>query len=219
MNLEYLVKISKPMLEGAGTTVSLFLIAIALSVPLGFLFTLMSRSRIKVIAGFAHTYIYIMRGTPLTLQLLFFCFGLPMLPVIGEFLVMDRFVAACLGFVLNYAAYFAEIFRGGLLSIDKGQHEASQVLGLSRWQTTVKVIMPQMFRVALPAVANESISLVKDTALLYAVAVPELLHYTLTAVNRDFNLTPFIVAGAIYLLMTLVLTLFFKFLEKKFKYE
>lgn len=107
MNLEYLVKISKPMLEGAGTTVSLFLIAIALSVPLGFLFTLMSRSRIKVIAGFAHTYIYIMRGTPLTLQLLFFCFGLPMLPVIGEFLVMDRFVAACLGFVLNYAAYFA----------------------------------------------------------------------------------------------------------------
>lgn len=93
------------------------------------------------------------------------------------------------------------------------------MLGLSRWQTTVKVIMPQMFRVALPAVANESISLVKDTALLYAVAVPELLHYTLTAVNRDFNLTPFIVAGAIYLLMTLVLTLFFKFLEKKFKYE
>ncbi|MBJ6362431.1 amino acid ABC transporter permease [Paenibacillus sp. GCM10012307] len=219
MSVEYLVKISKPMLEGAGTTISLFLIAIALSVPLGFLFTLMSRSRFKLVAGFAHTYIYIMRGTPLTLQLLFFCFGLPMLPVIGEFLVMDRFVAACLGFVLNYAAYFAEIFRGGLLSIDKGQHEAAQVLGLSRWQATVKVIMPQMFRVALPSVANESITLVKDTALLYAVAVPELLHYTLTAVNRDFNLTPFVVAGVIYLMMTLALTLFFKFLEKKFKYE
>jgi polar amino acid transport system permease protein len=219
MNVEYLVKISKPMLEGAGTTISMFLIAIALSVPLGFLFTLMAKSRVKAVAWFAHSYIYVMRGTPLLLQLLFICFALPMLPGVGEYLVFDRFVAACIGFVLNYAAYFAEIFRGGLLSIDKGQHEAAQVLGLSRWQTTTKVIMPQMFRVALPSVANESITLIKDTALLYAVAVPELLHFAHTAVNRDATMLPFIVAGMIYLFMTLVLTLFFKFLEKKFKYD
>ncbi len=107
----------------------------------------------------------------LLLQLLFIVFGLPLIPVIGEYLVLDRFVAACLGFILNYAAYFAEIFRGGLLAIDKGQYEASQVLGLNRWQTMTRVILPQMFRVALPAVANESVTLVKDTALLYAVAV------------------------------------------------
>ncbi|WP_245237325.1 amino acid ABC transporter permease, partial [Paenibacillus ihuae] len=112
-----------------------------------------------------------------------------------------------------------EIFRGGLLSIDKGQHEAAKVLGLSKWQTLRKVILAQMFRVALPAVANESITLVKDTALLYAVAVPELLNYAKTAVNRDFTVTPFVVAGVIYLLMTLVLTLFFKALEKRFKFE
>lgn len=219
MSSDYLLRIIKPMLEGAQTTIVLFLIAIILSIPLGFAVTLMAKSRFRVIAWIAHTYVYVMRGTPLLLQLLFFCFGLPMLPVIGEYLVMDRFVAAVLAFVLNYAAYFAEIFRGGLLSIDKGQHEAAQVLGLTKRQTMLKVIMPQMIRIALPATANESITLVKDTALLYAVAVPELLHFAQTAVNRDFTIVPFVVAGVIYLLLTLVLTLFFKALEKRFTFE
>lgn len=219
MSLDYILNIAGPMLEGARTTMILFLIVIVLSIPLGFVVTLMAKSAIKPLAWIAHSYIYVMRGTPLLLQLLFFCFGLPQIPVIGEYLVMDRFTAACLGFVLNYGAYFAEIFRGGLLSIDKGQYEAAKVLGLGKWQTLRKVILAQMFRVALPAVANESITLVKDTALLYAVAVPELLNYAKTAVNRDFTVTPFIVAGVIYLLMTLVLTLFFKVLEKRFKFE
>ncbi len=219
MGIDYLIQITKPMLEGAQTTVLLFLFAIIISLPLGFCLTLMVQSRFKPIAYIAHTYIYVMRGTPLLLQLLFIVFGLPVIPVIGEYLVFDRFFAACLGFILNYAAYFAEIFRGGLLAVDKGQYEASRVLGLSKWQTTRKVILPQMFRVALPAVSNEAIVLVKDTALLYAVAVPELLHFAQTAVNRDFTIIPFFVAGVIYLLMTLVLTVFFKALEKKFKYE
>lgn len=219
MSVDYIISITKPMLEGAQMTVLLFLIAILVSIPLGFIITLMAGSGNKGLAGFANTYIYVMRGTPLLLQLLFICFGLPLLPVVGEYLVMDRFVAACVGFVLNYAAYFAEIFRGGLLAIDKGQYEAAQVLGFSKWQATTKIILPQMFRVALPAVANESITLVKDTALLYAVAVPELLHFAQTAVNRDFTIVPFFIAGVIYLLMTLLLTLFFKWLEKKFKFE
>lgn len=142
-----------------------------------------------------------------------------MLPVVGEYLVFDRFVAACFGFVLNYAAYFAEIFRGGLISIDKGQYEAAKVLGLTKWQTTTRIILPQMFRVALPAVANESITLIKDTALLYAVAVPELLHFAQTAVNREFTIVPYFIAGVIYLAMTLILTVFFKWLERRYKYE
>ncbi|WP_400162041.1 amino acid ABC transporter permease [Brevibacillus sp. TJ4] len=219
MSIDYLITITVPMLEGAQMTVLLFLIAIICSIPLGFLITLMAKSSNRGLAGFAHAYIYVMRGTPLLLQLLFICFGLPLLPFIGEYLVMDRFVAACVGFVLNYAAYFAEIFRGGLLAIDKGQYEAAQVLGFSKWQTTRKIILPQMFRVALPAVANESITLVKDTALLYAVAVPELLHFAQTAVNRDFTIVPFFIAGVIYLLMTLVLTMFFKWLEKRYRFE
>jgi polar amino acid transport system permease protein len=207
------------MLEGAQMTVLLFIIAIIASIPLGFLLTLAVKSSVKPLSLLAQGYIYIMRGTPLLLQLLLICFGLPMLPVVGEYLVLDRFVAACLGFVLNYAAYFAEIFRGGLLAIDKGQYEASQVLGLSKWQTTTRIILPQMFRVTLPAIANESVTLVKDTALLYAVAVPELLHYAQTAVNRDFTIVPFFVAGLIYLVMTLFLTFIFKGIERRYKFE
>lgn len=208
-----------PMLEGAKMTVLLFIIAILISIPLGFLLTLAVKSHIKAISWSAHTYIYVMRGTPLLLQLLLICFGLPMIPVIGEYLVLDRFVAACLGFTLNYAAYFAEIFRGGLLSIDKGQYEAAQVLGLNKFQTMTRIILPQMFRVALPALSNESVTLIKDTALLYAVAVPELLHFAQTAVNRDFTIVPYFVAGIIYLIMTLSLTVCFKWLERRYKYE
>ncbi|MFC5542360.1 MAG: amino acid ABC transporter permease [Bacilli bacterium] len=217
--VDYWNRIIWPMLEGAQMTVLLFFIAILISIPLGFLLTLAVRSRFKPLSWLAQLYITVMRGTPLLLQLLLICFGLPMIPVIGEYLVFDRFVAACIGFVLNYAAYFAEIFRGGLLSIDKGQYEAAKVLGLTKWQTTTRVILPQMFRVALPAVANESITLIKDTALLYAVAVPELLHFAQTAVNREFTIVPYFIAGLIYLAMTLVLTVFFKWLERRYKYE
>ncbi|WP_284646033.1 amino acid ABC transporter permease [Paenibacillus silviterrae] len=219
MSAEQLRNMLLPMLEGAQMTVLLFLIAIALSIPLGFLLTLAAKSSQRPIAWLAQGYIHVMRGTPLLLQLLFICFGLPLLPVIGKYLVLERFTAACLGFILNYAAYFAEIFRGGLLAIDKGQYEAAQVLGLSRSQTLRRIIVPQMFRVALPAVANESITLVKDTALLYAVAVPELLHYAQTVVNRDFTIVPFFVAGIIYLIMTLALTGLFKWLEIRFKFD
>lgn len=207
------------MLEGAQMTVLLFLIAIVASIPLGFLLTLAVKSSYRPISWLAQLYINVMRGTPLLLQLLFICFGLPMLPVIGEYMVLDRFVAACLGFILNYAAYFAEIFRGGLLGIDKGQYEASQVLGLNKWQTMTRIVLPQMFRIALPAVANETVTLIKDTALLYAVAVPELLHFAQTAVNRDFTIVPFFIAGIIYLVMTLVLTMIFKWIERRFKFE
>ncbi|MDN4492724.1 amino acid ABC transporter permease [Ureibacillus aquaedulcis] len=217
--VEYWNKIIWPMLEGAQMTVLLFFIAIIVSIPLGFLLTLAVKSSFKPLSWLAHGYITIMRGTPLLLQLLLICFGLPMLPIVGEYLVFDRFVAACIGFVLNYAAYFAEIFRGGLLAIDKGQYEAAQVLGLSKWQTTTRVILPQMFRVALPAVANESITLIKDTALLYAVAVPELLHFAQTAVNREFTIVPYFIAGVIYLIMTLILTIIFKQLERRYKFE
>mgnify|MGYP001439546621 FL=1 len=219
MELDYIISISKPILEGAKVTVLLFVIAIITSIPLGFIVTLMVRSRWKLLSLLAQVFIYLMRGTPLLLQLLFFVFGLPLLPIVGEYLVLDRFVAATLAFILNYTAYFAEIFRGGLLAIDKGQYEAAQVLGLNRFQTMVRIILPQMIRTVLPPVANESITLVKDTALLYAVAVPELLHYAQTAVNRDFTIIPFFIAAIIYLLMTLGLTLFFKFLEKRFNYE
>ncbi|MGG3854000.1 amino acid ABC transporter permease [Caldifermentibacillus hisashii] len=219
MSFDYINMVLKPMLDGTKVTLLLFLIVIIFSIPLGFLLTLAVRSRFKPLSLIVHAYIYVMRGTPLLLQLLFIVFGLPLLPVIGDYLVLDRFVAACLGFVLNYAAYFAEIFRGGLLAIDRGQYEAAQVLGFNKWQTMTRIILPQMFRVALPTVANESITLVKDTSLLYAVAVPELLHYAQTAVNRDFTIVPYFVAAVIYLVITLLLTIILKRIERKYQFE
>lgn len=219
MTFDYFITILKPMLEGAKMTILLFLIAIVISIPLGFLLTLAAKSSFKPLSWLAHIYVYVMRGTPLLLQLLIICFGLPMIPGIGEYLVLDRFVAACIGFILNYAAYFAEIFRGGLLAIDKGQYEAAKVLGFNKWQTTTRIIIPQMFRIALPSLANESVTLIKDTSLLYAVAVPELLHYAQTAVNRDFTIMPFFVAGVIYLIMTMILTIIFKWIERRFTFE
>src|SRR4051794_31027210 len=204
MSVDYIMTILKPMLEGAQTTILLFLIAIVVSIPLGFLLTLAVRSSIKPLSWLAQIYIYVMRGTPLLLQLLVITFGLPMIPVIGEYLILDRFVAASLGFVMNYAAYFAEIFRGGLLSIDKGQYEASKVLGLNKWQTMSKIIVPQMFRIALPSVANESVTLVKDTALLYAVAVPELLHFAQTALERGFSIFSFFFSGFVFFIINLL---------------
>ncbi len=219
MSFDYINLILRPMLEGAKVTVLLFFIVIVFSIPLGFILTLAVRSRFKPLSLLVRGYIYVMRGTPLLLQLLFIVFGLPLIPVIGDYLVLDRFFAACIGFVLNYAAYFAEIFRGGLLAIDRGQYEAAQVLGLNKFQTMTRIIIPQMFRVTLPTVTNEAVTLVKDTALLYAVAVPELLHYAQTAVNRDFTIVPFFFAGLIYLVITLIVTMFFRKLEQKYHYE
>ena len=219
LDLQYIWTLTQPLLLGAQTTILLFFIVIILAMPLGFVFTGMVRSRFRVLRWIGNAYITLMRGTPLLLQLFFIYFGLPILPVIGEYLKFGRFTAACIGFVLNYAAYFAEIYRGGLLAIDKGQYEACKVLGLSKVQTTMKVIIPQMIRVALPSIANESITLVKDTSLLYAVSVPEVLHYAKLAVSRDMTTIPFILAAIIYLVMVMLLTFFFKKVEKKFSFK
>ena len=206
------------LMEGVKMTVFMFLVVIVASLPLGFLVTLIARSRIAPLRWFAMGFIYVMRGTPLLLQLLFIYYGLPYLPVVGPLLTFDRLTAAVIGFVLNYAAYFAEIYRGGLMAVDRGQYEAAQVLGMNKFQTTFKVVLPQMFRVALPTITNESVTLVKDTSLLYAVSVPELLHFTKATVSSTADPTPFLVAAIIYLVMNTLLTLLFKRVEKKLEF-
>lgn len=216
--IESILTTTKPLLTGTTTTLELFALVIVISIPLGLGVTFLASGRNKVLRGIILVYVWIMRGTPLMLQLFFFCFGLPFLPVIGKYLVMDRFTAALLAFVFNYAAYFSEIFRGGLLSIDRGQYEAAQVLGFSKWQRTYHIILPQMFKVVLPSVANETITLVKDTALVTAIGVVELLHYAKTTVSRTADISSFIYAALIYLAITTVLTLVFKKLEKKYSF-
>lgn len=217
--MEFLINIITGVSKGVGYTISLFLITIVFSMPLGLLCTFMSNGKNPVLRAITRGYVFLMRGTPLMLQLFFFYFGLPNIPFIGQFLTMERFTAACVTFILNYAAYFCEIFRGGLLSIDKGQYEAASVLGLTKWQTTVRVVLPQMFKVVLPPVSNEAITLVKDTALVTAIGISDLLHITKSLVNgTGGNVTPFFVAAVFYLLVTFGLTKLFQYLEKKFMF-
>jgi polar amino acid transport system permease protein len=207
-----------PLSNGALVTLKLFFITLALSVPLGLALALARISRFKALALVVEAYIWLMRGTPLMLQLLFIYFALPFVPVIG--VRLPDFPSAVVAFALNYAAYFAEIFRAGIQSVDRGQYEGAKVLGLSYSQTMRRIVLPQMVRTILPPVSNETITLVKDTSLIYVLALNDLLRAARGIVQRDFTTTPFVVAAAFYLLMTLVLTWGFNRLEKRYaKYD
>ena len=156
-----------------------------------------------------------MRGTPLMLQLLFVYFALPMVGI-----MLPDIAAALLAFSLNYAAYFAEIFRAGIQAIPKGQYEAAQTLGMTPAQTMRRIILPQVIRIVLPPISNETINLVKDTSLIYILAMNDLLRVARTIVQREFDMTPFVIAAVFYLAMTFVLTWGFKKLEAYYgKYE
>ena len=219
MDLSYIVTTFLRVGAGLGTTLKLFFITILASLPLGFLITMMMRSGVAPLRWLSKSFVYLMRSTPLVLQLLFIYFGLPYLPYIGHwFSQMGRFTATIWGFVLNYAAYFAEIFRGGLLAVDKGQFEAAKVLGLTRRQTITRIVVPQMLRVAMPSISNETITLVKDTSLMFTLAVPEVLQFAKSAVSSTGKTFPFVVAGIIYLLMNLIITWALKLIEKRFDY-
>ena len=212
--MNYVIEIMGPLLEGTGVTLQVFIITFVLAVPLGLLLALLRVSRFAVVSALVNGYIWLMRGTPLMLQMLFIYFALPFVPVIG--IRLPDFTAAIVAFALNYAAYFAEIFRAGIQSIDRGQYEGARVLGLSNPQTMRRNVLPQVFKRILPPLSNETITLVKDTSLIYVLAMNDLLRAARGIVQRDFTTTPFIVAAAFYLVMTLVLTLAFQRLERKY---
>ncbi|MBC3937483.1 amino acid ABC transporter permease [Anaerotruncus massiliensis (ex Liu et al. 2021)] len=218
MSISEIATTTSAILQGLGTVLTLFFVVLVASLPLGFLMTLGTRSRVAPLRWIINAYIYVMRGTPLMLQLFFIYYGLPFVNDFFKTALHSAMVCALIGFSLNYAAYFAEIFRGGLLSIDRGQYEACQVLGLNKIQTTFHVILPQMIRVALPSITNESITLVKDTALVFAISITEILYYAKAAVTRTGNVFPYVIAFVIYLAMNTVLQLFFNWLEKKMAY-
>lgn len=218
MSISEVATTTSAILQGLGTVLTLFFVVLVASLPLGFLMTLGTRSRVAPLRWIINAYIYVMRGTPLMLQLFFIYYGLPFVNDFFKTALHSAMVCALIGFSLNYAAYFAEIFRGGLLSIDRGQYEACQVLGLNKVQTTFHVILPQMIRVALPSITNESITLVKDTALVFAISITEILYYAKAAVTRTGNVFPYVIAFVIYLAMNTVLQLFFNWLEKKMAY-
>lgn len=217
--MTYFSKVLPLLLEGTKMTLTLWAWTLVLSLPLGFLVSLAVRSRVWPLRWLMEVYIYIMRGTPLMLQLMFVYYGLPFIPGIGPYMTFNRLTAAIFAFSLNYAAYFAEIFRGGFLAVPKGQYEACQVLSLNRFQTMTRVVVPQMIRVALPGITNETITLVKDTALAYVIALAELMHGAKATVSRDSNPIAYIYAGMIYLAIIFIVTLIFKKLESHYRIQ
>ena len=189
------------MLEGSGITLEIFCVTLALSLPLGLFVALGRLSHFRPLSRILEIYIWIMRGTPLMLQLLFVYFALPMVGIL-----LPDIAAALL-------AFFAEIFRAGIQAVPRGQFEAARVLGMSGPLTMRRIILPQVLRITLPPVSNETINLVKDTSLVYILAMNDLLRVARTIVQREFDMTPFLIAGIFYLAMTAVLTYGFKKLE------
>lgn len=194
------------LLSGMTFTLFIFFLTLIFSIPLGLLVAKGRMSRNRLLSGLTRLYISIMRGTPLMLQLLIVYFG-PW--YIFKISLRDlsvgsldyRYVATIIGFSINYAAYFAEIFRGGIQSMPQGQYEAAQLLGFSRSQTFFRIILPQVIKRVLPSVTNEVITLVKDTSLAQILAVSEMFIAAKALASAQVSVTPFIVAGIFYYLM------------------
>lgn len=201
------------MLQGLSITISVFLMTLIISIPLGIFITFLRLCQNKLISRLANTYILIIRGTPLLLQLIFIFFGLPLLGI-----VFDRYTAAIIAFSLNYAAYFAEIFRGGINAIDKGQYEGALVLGFSKFDMYKKIIVPQVIKNILPAMSNEIITLIKDTAIVYTIGLNDILRIAQIKQNQQASLIPLIQAGLVYIIIIAVLTQILKQIEKRYSY-
>ncbi|PDR11272.1 amino acid ABC transporter permease [Listeria monocytogenes] len=211
--MDYIMEILPALLDGAKTTLLVFAVTLVCSIPLGAVVAVGNISKIAPLKFILNIYIWIMRGTPLLLQLIFIYYGLPIIGV-----VFDRMDAVFIAFILNYAAYFAETFRGGFLSIENGQYESAKVLGLTYGQTLRKIVLPQVVKRVLPAIGNEVINLVKDSSLVYILGIGDLLRAGKIAMSRDVTLIPLVLVAAIYLALTAILTVLFKQLEKRFSY-
>ena len=202
---------------GLGVTLALFGLTILFAIPLGLLCSLASRSKHVIIRGIINLYIWIMRGSPLMLQLLFVYFGLTFLGLALGFQI-SRFFAAVLALIINYTAYFSEIFRGGIQSIEKGQHEAAEVLGLTKRQTFLRIVLPQVFKRVLPSIGNEVLNLVKDTALVSIISVEDILKIAHSEVMATGVFTAFLVAALFYLAINGLVTILLRLIEKQFNY-
>lgn len=218
IDLANILHISSLLVDGAVVSVKLFFLTLIFSLPLGLVVAVGRMSAKKWVCEPLKLYILIMRGTPLLLQLIFVYFAPSYMMPEGFKINLDRFTAAVIAFALNYAAYFAEIYRGGIESIPDGQYEAAEVLGFTRVQTFMRIILPQVVKRILPPISNEVITLVKDTALVSILGVSDMFRLAKLETSRIFSTTPLVVAGVFYLAMNWVVTKVFHTLEKKLSY-
>ncbi len=213
MSVQYISSILPSLFQGAVLTLQIFFWTLIGSLPLGILVSLGLISKIRPLKWVLEIYVWLMRGTPLLLQLIFVFYGLP---IIG--IVFQRYDAALVAFILNYAAYFAEIFRGGFQAIDEGQFEAARVLRLSYWQTLRKIVIPQVVKIVIPSIGNEVINLVKDSSLVYVIGLGDLLRAGNVATARDVTLVPLLLVGLIYLILVGICTLILRKVEQRYAY-
>ena len=212
--LSDLIKYGELVLEVLGNTLLIFAVTLITSIPLGLLVALGRLSRHGWLKKLLGAYISVMRGTPLMLQLIAVLY----LPSMIFKVPMDRYLAAFIAFTINYAAYFGEIFRGGIQSIERGQYEAASVLGFSKRQTFSRIILPQTVKRVLPATANEVITLVKDTSLAQVVAIVEMFTIAKQHMSGTGSVIPLLAAGVFYYILNLLVTVSFSYAEKKLSY-
>lgn len=212
------LQITLQLLEGFGYTLAIFAITLIGSLPLGLLISLGSMSKIAPLRYLLKGLIWVIRGTPLMLQIIFFALGPGLWLGIPIRTTEQQIMMVCLAFTINYACYFAEIYRGGIQSIPKGQYEACQVLGMSKKDTFMRVILMQVVKRVVPPMSNEIITLVKDTALASVVVSVDLFTVAKHIVNKQVVLWPIFYAGLFYLIFSGVLTLTFRYIEKKLSY-
>lgn len=203
--------------EGMVVTLMLFAVTLLFSLPLGLLVSLGRMAKNVVIRTIFKAYISIMRGTPLMLQLMviyfgpYYIFGITNSP-------SWKNSAVAIGFVLNYAAYFAEIYRGGIESMPKGQYEAAQILGYSKAQTFMRIILPQVIKIILPSITNETITLVKDTSLAFTIGIMEMFTISKALAASQTTMLPYVFAGIFYYVFNLIVAFLLELLEKKLNY-
>ena len=204
------------MCEGMGRSIGIFFLTLIFSMPLGFLVAFARMSKVGILRGIAKFYISVLRGTPLMLQLMvvyFFPYYL-----FDASIANWRYPAIIVGFTVNYSAYFAEIYRSGIEAIPKGQYEAAGILGYNKVQTFIKIILPQVFKIILPSITNEVITLVKDTSLAYSLSYLEMFSIAKQIAARETTLMPFAIAAVFYYVFNLLVSFVMAKLEKKMSY-
>lgn len=207
-------QVTLSLLSGFGNTCLIFIVTLAFSLPLGLLVTFGSTSRFKPLKGLVRVFVWVIRGTPLMLQVLFIYYGPALLFQVP---VMPRMIAVLVAFIVNYACYFSEIYRGGIESVPQGQYEAGQVLGMTKGQIFFRIVLVQVVKRITPPMSNEVISLVKDTSLARVIVVTEIVKSAEDFLVKGL-LWPLFYTAVFYLVFVGVLTLLFRFLEKKLAY-
>ena len=208
-------EVTKQLADGFGVTLMIFGITLAASLPLGLIMTFGSMSKIPPIKWLVKIFVWIIRGTPLMLQIILIFYGPGLL---GLEIKLPRMTAVIIAFIINYSCYFSEIFRGGIESIPKGQYEAGQVLGMTKTQIFFKVVLFQVIKRIVPPMGNEIITLVKDTSLARVIAVTELVKAAERIVTLNGLIWPLFYIGAFYLLFSALLTFLLNLAEKKMNY-